>query len=192
MNSIPGLLQGLFFHFEQLDLEYLVGGSFASGAWGQPRQTNDLDVALLLREDQVRPFVAAFAPEYMVSEAEIRRTLAEHDEYRSFQLLHREELFKIDAFVPPANEYFLSELERARDVEILPGVTCRCAAPENVIIRKLRWFELGNRVSDRQWNDIVQVLEVQKGKLDESYLDRWATHFNVHDLLNEARSQTFS
>lgn len=60
---------------------------------------------------------------------------------------------------------------------------------EDIVLVKLRWFELGNRISDKQWNDIVQVLEVQHGNLDEAYLIKWARHFNVLDLLREAQLQ---
>ncbi len=58
------------------------------------------------------------------------------------------------------------------------------------MITKLRWFLLDNRVSDRQWNDIVQVLEVQEGLLDESYLDRRCEYFDVKSLFEDAKLQS--
>lgn len=38
----------------ELEIPFMIRGSFASSAWGQPRQTNDLDVATLLREEDVK------------------------------------------------------------------------------------------------------------------------------------------
>lgn len=70
-----------------------------------------------------------------------------------------------------------------------PGLHIPVSSPEDVILHKLRWYQLGNRVSDRQWNDIVQVLEVQAGRLDLDYLDRWAKHFGVKELLELAIEQ---
>ena len=69
------------------------------------------------------------------------------------------------------------------------GNTVSFYASESIVIAKLRWYLLENRVSDRQWNDLVQVLEVQRSTLDNEYLDRWAGFFWVPDLLNEARGQ---
>ena len=74
-------------------------------------------------------------------------------------------------------------------VELFPGKEFPIASAEDIVITKLRWFVLGNRISDKQWNDIVQVLEVQQGNLDLEYLTRWANYFQVLDLLREAQSQ---
>lgn len=38
---------------ESAGFAYLLGGSFASSAWGQPRATNDADFSIWLEEDRV-------------------------------------------------------------------------------------------------------------------------------------------
>lgn len=48
---------------------------------------------------------------------------------------------------------------------------------------------MGLRVSDRQWNDIVQVIDVQLPNLDRTYLVKWCEEFGVLDLLKDAVSQ---
>jgi hypothetical protein len=58
-----------------------------------------------------------------------------------------------------------------------------------VVLFKLRWYRLGDEVSDQQWNDVLGVLRVQAGKLDEGYLDQWAAEEGVADLLVRARAQ---
>lgn len=190
MKSISDVISEVIDVLERFDIPYLVGGSFASSVWGQPRQTNDLDLAVQVDESQVDSLVQAFAADYMVSGDEIRRTLSEREEYRSFQLFHIDAGFKVDVFVPQLDAYRRSEFLRAKSVELIPGVLAICSAAENVVIQKIRWYVLGNRVSDRQWNDIVQVLEIQKGQLDEEYMFKWASHFGVDELLREAMSQT--
>lgn len=173
-------------------IPYAVGGSLASSIWGQMRNTNDADIAIRLAIADIPSLKAGFGDPYHVSEAEIREVLSTSGDFRTVQLLHMDEAFKIDLFLLSNGAYETSELERARAIEISPGTTVRFSAPENIILAKLRGYLLGNRVSDRQWNDIVHVLEVQRGKLDDAYLDEWAAHFAVDDLLKEAQSQAFS
>ena len=119
----------------------------------------------------------------------MEEALVSRDAYRIAQILHMGEAFKIDLFLLRDGPYESSELDRARLVELAPGIMGRFAAPENIVLAKLRWFIEGNRVSDRQWHDIVQVLEVQLGALDDEYLDRWAAFLGVDELLGSAREQ---
>lgn len=177
---------------ERLGVLYAVGGSVASSAWGQMRQTNDADIAIQLANSDVDALTSTFGEPFFISRDELNEALSSTAEFRSVQLLHMDEAFKIDLFLLHAGEYESTELERARSIDIVPGAAVRFSAPENVILAKLRWFVLGNQVSDRQWNDIVTVLEVQAGKLDEPYLARWALHFGVAELLERARCQAFS
>ena len=180
----------MFQAFEKLRLPYAVVGSFASGAWGQPRQTNDIDLLLAYSESHIPELVHELSPSFYLNAQEIRETLASTDPYRAFQMLHEATSFKVDVFVPVLDEYNYNVLKRAARVELAFGVFARCESAEDTVIAKLRWYELGNRVSDRQWNDIVQVLEVRKGLLDLDYLHRWTDHFEVRALFEDALSQT--
>ncbi len=35
------------------------------------------------------------------------------------------------------------------------------SSPEDIILSKLLWYEKGNRVSERQWLDVLGVIKVQ-------------------------------
>lgn len=174
---------------EALRVPYMIGGSFASSAWGMPRQTHDLDIAIILSQENAESLFEAAKDEFMVSKSDIDEALGSYAEFRGFQLIHFEETFKIDVFILNSTEYVLGSFERTLNYPILEDLSVPYACPEDVIITKLRWYLLGNKVSDKQWNDIVQVLEVQYGKLDELYMAKWAAHFGVLDLLREAQSQ---
>ena len=41
-------------------------------------------------------------------------------------------------------------------------------------------------VSDRQWRDLLGVLKVQAGALDQEYLKHWAAELRVAGLLRRA------
>lgn len=57
---------------------------------------------------------------------------------------------------------------------------------EDIIVRKLQWFELGNRKSERQWEDVIGVLSVKKNQLDYDYLKKAASQWKVTELLELA------
>lgn len=189
MHLLPERISEFFDIVESLNLQYRVGGSFASSAWGMPRQTHDLDVALLLPEDQAESLILATQTSFMISRTDVEEAVTSRAPFRSFQLIHFDEVFKIDVFVVSNDEYQQEAFSKTRDYALFPKRNLKFSSPEDTVISKLRWFELGNRISDKQWNDIVQVLEMQQGQLDLDYLAKWATHFGVHELLAKAQSQ---
>ncbi|MBI1950999.1 MAG: hypothetical protein HYS34_06525 [Acidobacteria bacterium] len=36
--------------------------------------------------------------------------------------------------------------------------------PEDILLQKLRWYRLGNEVSDRQWRDVTDLLQRALGE----------------------------
>jgi hypothetical protein len=52
------------------------------------------------------------------------------------------------------------------------------------------WYRLGDKISDRQWRDILGVLKVQAGRLDLDYLRKWAVELKVTDLLQRALKES--
>ncbi|KAA3616366.1 MAG: hypothetical protein DWQ05_11560 [Calditrichaeota bacterium] len=60
------------------------------------------------------------------------------------------------------------------------------SSSEDIIISKLKWYELGNKVSERQWFDVVGVIKVQGDSLDKEYLQTWAKKLGLWGLLRNA------
>ena len=61
--------------------------------------------------------------------------------------------------------------------------------PEDTILLKLEWYRIGGEISDRQWSDILGVMQTQAGRLDDAYLDHWAADIGVKDLLDRIRAE---
>lgn len=186
------VLRSIFGLLRECEIDYMVGGSFASGAWGEPRHTNDIDVTVdLMTMEQAMSLANRAAPEFTLSIAEMESVVSRRKENEAFQFLHNEFLFKADLFILTDFPFAQSAFSRRMLIEVLPGVDAHCATAEDVMLRKLLWYELGNRVSDRQWNDIVKVAEVQGSTLDAGYIREWAGELGVAELLeaalNEAR-----
>jgi len=64
------------------------------------------------------------------------------------------------------------------------------ATAEDTVLAKLDWYRMGGEVSERQWRDVLAILEVQAGRLDLDYLRQWAKELRVDDLLERARTQS--
>lgn len=192
MTTVPQVIKEFLQTLDRLEIPYMIGGSFASSAWGMPRQTNDLDIEVILHGEDAQRLFEQIGTDFLGSIGNYIEALQVEEEFPGFQLLHTEELFKIDVFLPSSGEYRTESFQRAVNHEMFSGFYCPFKSPEDTVITKLRWFELGGGVSDRQWNDIVQVLEAQKGSLEIEYMQRWCAHFGVATLLKEAMSQVQS
>jgi hypothetical protein len=169
---------------DSLDVPYLIGGSLASSLHGVPRSTRDADLAVDLQPERVGPLVAALAGAFYVDEGAARSAVARR---ASFNAIHLPTMFKVDLFVLGDDALARSELAR-REVHGVgdPPVDVFVASPEDTVLQKLLWYRLGNRVSDRQWDDLVGVLRVQGERLDRGYVEGWAGELGLSDLLREA------
>jgi hypothetical protein len=108
--------------------------------------------------------------------------------HSSFNIIHRESMFKVDVFVPHPRTFIKNQFSRARK-EILssdPKMSAMVASPEDTLLAKLEWYRLGGEVSERQWRDVLGILKVQAGRLDVDYLYRMADEIKVKDLLERA------
>jgi hypothetical protein len=174
---------------QTLDVPYAVGGSLASSAWGRMRATQDADLTVLINAAQLDDLLAGLEWPLFADENDLRESLRSGAEFASGQITNGETLDRIDLFLLPQNEYSETSLRRAHPIRLADDFLCPIISAEDIVIAKLRWYRLGGEVSDRQWNDVVGVLEVQRPHLDLDYLRHWADHFAILDLTEEALSE---
>lgn len=172
--------------FEELDVTYHIGGSFAGSAHGVPRQTNDLDLVVDLPISTAAILELRLKERFYVDAEMIRRAIRSR---RSFNLIHYGTGFKIDVFVPGPGDF--DRLELARSIVFYVADLSRnlmFKSPEDTVLRKLQWYRMGGEVSDRQWNDLLGIIRAQEDKLDHAYLHQWAADLEVGDLLERLLS----
>jgi len=171
-----------------LGIVHALGGSMASSLHGVARFTRDADLSVEPFPGKEDAFAAALGKDYYLSLPAMRQAIANRS---TFNVLDTHKGFKVDVFIRKDQEFDKSALERRILVQ-LPGVPERPLAvltAEDVVLYKLLWYRLGDEVSTQQWNDVLGIMRVQAGHMDDTYLDRWAAIVNVADLLTRARAE---
>ncbi|MCP4203952.1 MAG: nucleotidyltransferase family protein [bacterium] len=172
---------------DRLGIPYHLGGSYASSVHGIPRQTQDIDLVVDLDTASVRELLSELPEGYY---RDLESALDAMGNRKSFNLIHLASGVKIDVFVRGEEPFDREEFRRSRKVSLGSGSdrSVRVKSAEDTILRKLDWFRRGEETSDRQWSDVLGILESQESALDFGYLERWATELGVADLLERARA----
>ena len=182
----PEALQVAFRVLEVLQrfgVSYHLGGSYASAIHGVPRQTHDVDLVVDLGPEHTAEIAHALDDEFYVSEEAVARAVAERS---SVNLVHYSTGVKVDLFVKGSTAFDTSEFTRRILVRLRdePPQDIFVKSAEDTVLRKLHWFRLGGEVSDRQWQDVQGIVNVQGERLDVDYLTHWADLLGVRDLLD--------
>jgi hypothetical protein len=171
--------------FEKLGIPYLIAGSLASTLYGMVRTTQDSDIVAEMGLEHLEAFVTGLQDEFYIDEEMIGESIQRNS---SFNIIHRETMFKVDVFIPRQRPFLQAQLDRAQrqTFSFEREMSAKFASPEDTVLSKLEWYRIGGEVSDRQWRDILGILKTRAGELDLDYLRKWAADLHVGDLLEGA------
>jgi hypothetical protein len=173
---------------EELQIPYVIGGSVASTFHGVARATLDADIVAAICFEHMPILIARLQDDFYISPDALIDAITHHS---AFTLIHLTTLFKVDIFIPKARTFDAAQL--AHGVRGLLSVDSeqqvRFTSAEDTILVKLEWYQLGNALSDRQWQDIIGVMRVQSHRLDLNYLERTARELGIVDLLERALTE---
>lgn len=173
---------------EELNIPYYIGGSIASSSLGVSRATMDVDIISTFNLVHVDKIVQLLGEQYYVDSEMIKDALKHKS---TFNMIHHDTSYKIDFFISKTTEYQQSIFERITRKKLVDKddvIEVFICAPEDVILTKLIWYIERGGASEKQWNDILGVLKIQKNTLDMDYLLHWAEKLAVKSELDNALS----
>jgi hypothetical protein len=188
MTLPTGLLLHVVAILERLGIPYQVGGSLASSAHGMYRASADVDLVIDPTPAQLEALQTELRPDFYVGAPAVAEALARRG---TFNAIHEATSFKVDFFLKGPGAFDAEEMRRSvrQPMGDEPARAVLIKSAEDTVLRKLDWYRRGGEVSERQWSDVVSVLAVMRGQLDDAYLDRWAPELGVADLLARARHE---
>jgi hypothetical protein len=173
LERIAGIL-------ENLHIPYLVTGSVAAMAFGEPRMTNDIDIVAAVGYEHVGGLMAAFPEEeFYISEDAIRDAVRHQTQ---FNIIHPASGMKIDIIIRKKTRFNDSRFSRIRRIKAGENFETNFAAPEDIILMKMQYYRDGG--SEKHLRDISGILKISGPEIDKDYIALWAERLNLMDIWN--------
>lgn len=153
---------------DRCGFRYLVTGSVAAMAYGEPRLTNDIDLILDIAEQDVAALATAFpAAGYYLPPVEIIHSERVRSLRGHFNIIHLESMLKADVYLAGADPLHRWAFEHVQRMEI-DGIQVAFAPPEYVILRKLEFFQEGG--SEKHLRDIAAIVRDSGQEMNVDFL----------------------
>lgn len=161
----------------KLGMRYVVSGGMASILYGEPRFTNDLDLVVFLRHEDIFRLAEAFpTPSFYVPPAEVIAAEIARPQKGQFNIVHTNTGFKADFYSTGRDEFNAWAFRHARRMDF-KGEVISVAPPEYVIVRKLEFYREGG--TDKHLRDIRTMLMVSGETIDRAVLREWVVRQGV-------------
>ena len=117
-------------------------------------------------------------PDYYLSESAVWEAVLMNSQ---FNLIHIASGLKVDVLIPKRSEFDQSAASRIRRLRSEGEFDVWFGSPEDVLLNKLIYFQIGGGVSDKHLRDISGMMKLLREKLDRDYVSRWAARLGVSD-----------
>lgn len=168
----------------QLEIAYMLTGAYGISFYGKPRTTHDIDLKVEIGYYDTEKIYEAFKDDFYVSKEMIKNAVIHRT---MFNLIHNETQTKVDFWMVKKTEFDKERFGRRIKVEI-HDIPVFIATAEDMIIIKLDWFKESG--VQKHYEDALGIIEIQKGKLDLDYLEKWCKKHSTKDLLEKLVSET--
>ena len=172
------LLNDVVRSLQDLGIEFMLSGSLASSLQGEARATHDIDLVTRLTPQDVDPLFSTFnVHRFYLSKTDIAEAIRTK---RMFNLLETATGEKVDFWVLTDSPFDQSRFARRQRID-LGEFVIDVSSPEDTILMKLLWCKQSGG-SEKQFNDVLRVYELQSDLLDLVYIHQWVEELNIKDL----------
>ena len=159
---------------DQAVIPFLIVGSLASTFYGIPRATRDANYLTQIGPASIAALAAALPGKLHLDPQAAFETVAGTTRYL---VTLRKSPFVCELFMCGDDPHDAARFARRRRVRVLDREVFMATA-EDMIVTKLRWAALANRLKDR--DDVRNMIAVRGADLDWAYIERWS---GAHDTL---------
>ena len=171
---------------EKLEIPYVVTGAVASIIYGEPRLTNDVDLIMMMKTQDIERFVQAFpSTEFYCPPAEVLKIEIRRPHRGHFNLIHHDTGAKADIYLAGEDELHRWALSKRRDM-VVEGERVRVSPPEYVIVRKLEYYREGG--SEKHLRDIAGMVELSSDEIDFKQLEEFIDRYGLEKEWAKAKS----
>lgn len=140
----------------------VVIGGIAVSAWARPRATQDIDFKVLLDRDAAQHLLDVLQPDYVSLQANPLAAL----QHTGVLFVKDQAGIRIDLQLADTS-LDESAIQRARTIELEPGVTAQVCSAEDLILYKM----ISTRPQDQI--DVENLVQRQGQQLDDHYVLHW-------------------
>ena len=166
---------------EQVDVPYMLTGSFAANFYAVPRMTRDIDIVIEILKSDVDKIFHSFKNEFYIDAEPISEAIKHQG---MFNIIHNESVFKIDFIIRKDSSYRNTEFQRKRRIQ-LDNTGIWIVSPEDLIISKLYWAK--DNLSQVQISDVNNLLKSIKC-LDNEYIQLWIENLKLNHVYNMVKT----
>jgi hypothetical protein len=173
---------------DKTGIEYMLGGAIAVWPWGEPRSTQDVDIVIHLKAEQVPKLseelkkVEIFLPTDIIVE-----NLYDTRGDLPLNAIHGYSGYKAEMFLV-REEDALRQSAFARRVKVDFGQAVGSVfvhSPEDIIIYKLLYYALSQQT--KHVRDIGSILKIRGDELDYAYIEKWVSEKELTRIWDEIR-----
>ena len=178
MSALLDTLRKLLEVLERKRVGYMLLGGLALPAYGRPRATYDIDLAISIKDPKLYRIIEGKLIEKKFRlPAGLKRAPCVY-------LCDLENQINVEFWFDPDGIFVDDAMRRRWQVEVAKGIKAWIVSPEDFIVNKLARPDR----SELDEHDVISVLVRQK-KLDERYLGKRAKAAGVLDLLKTLRAR---
>ncbi len=172
------LLKKVIQALELAGIPYMITGSIASSLQGEPRSTHDIDILVAIQKPKANELSRAFQQgDFYLDEPSILDAIENHS---MFNMIDLKTGGKVDFWILTDEAFDRSRFSRKISEDFM-GLKLQVSTPEDTILAKLKWAKLSGG-SQKQFTDALRVYEVQYGRLEVDYLERWVEQLDIKTL----------